>query len=373
MPRIRGLNFSRFISAVPPDLVARFFERIPTDDRPDAWATLNPDALLAYLSDPANAEHAALIGETFQRISDISGAAAPVLYRACERYEIATDSSDDETPTALGFRVFLDHPEAFEFAWARYLLYGTGAKLSTYPFPRGTQAAAGPEALQAFRLALTGWLSNQAKGIQCRLQPFNDDGDLVLLVQRGTYVQTVSFWEGDELRIQSFRPAVEDVIVFEPETALLRVKAAYPAEREKYLRLFAAHFAGDPSLADDAIATELFSLAPIQDGTFNYRGAGSIVGIELVKARLKLFGAAATVIEVKSADVLDSFRRDLGGLSLQSGLLLMARFKFRIKWLNERETTVKFEIDPPGRSDLTEHRHLALILRYLEEQGVKLR
>ena len=86
MLRFRGLNFARFLSAIPPDLVSRFFERIPAEHRPDAWATLNPDALLAYLSDPANAEHAALIGETFQRIADISGTAAPVLYRASERY-----------------------------------------------------------------------------------------------------------------------------------------------------------------------------------------------------------------------------------------------------------------------------------------------
>ena len=157
--------------------------------------------------------------------------------------------------------------------------------------------------LEALRLALSGWLSDQAKGVQCRLRTFNDGGDLVLLVQRGAYVQTVSFWEGDELRTQRFRPAVEDVIVFEPDTALLRVKATYPAEREQYLRLFAAHCAGDPRLADAAIATELYSLAPIQDGTFDYRGTGPIVGIELVKVRLKLFGAAATVIEVFGIEV----------------------------------------------------------------------
>lgn len=183
----------------------------------------------------------------------------------------------------------------------------------------------------------------------------------------------MTFWDGEELRTQSFRPAVEDVVVFETDTGLLRVRASYPTEREKYLYLFAAHLLGDASLADDAMNTELFSLEPIRTGAFRYGGEGQIVGVDLIKARLKLFGAAETVIDIRSADVLDSFRRDLHGLSLQSGLLLMARLRFRIKLPREPERTLTFEIEPPGRTDLVERRHADLVLRYLERQGVMLR
>lgn len=172
MSRFRGLNFERFMATIPPDLVARFFERIPEDHRPDAWAALNPDQLTEYLREPKNAEHGALIGETFQRISDLATSAVPALYRACERYAIPVDGANDEPPTALAFRVFLDHPEAFDFAWARYLLYGTGTKVNTYPFPADARPLDTADAVDGFRCALAAWLAERAKGVQCRVQCF---------------------------------------------------------------------------------------------------------------------------------------------------------------------------------------------------------
>lgn len=372
MPRFRGLNFAKFIESVPPDLVSRYFERIPESDRPPPWAALNPDQLLAYLDDPGNATQAAQIGETFQRISDLVGNATSVLYRACERYGIAIAPADDE-PLALAFRVYLDFPEAFDFAWARYLLYGTGTKVNTYPFPHDVQPDISEPCLQSFRAALQAWLSARAKGEDCVVRCFPDQDDLIFLIQRGNYVQTVTLWEGGALRTQSFRPAVEDVLVFESDTRLLRVRASYPTERENYLCLFAAHILGDMALADEAKRTELFSLEPIRTDSFSYGGSGQIVGVDLVKARLKLLGPYETVIDIRSADVLRSFQTDLQGLSLRSGVLLMARLRFRIKLPEEPERTLTFEIEPPGRTDLVERRHSELVLRYLEAQGVKLR
>ena len=76
------------------------------------------------------------------------------------------------------------------------------------------------------------------EGQQCRVRRFMDGEEAVILVQRGTYVQTVPFWNGDQIAMQSFRPAVEDVLVWEPE-GFLRIRSSLPGDRRAYLYQFA--------------------------------------------------------------------------------------------------------------------------------------
>ena len=62
---------------------------------------------------------------------------------------------------------------------------------------------------------------------------------------------------------------------------------------------------------------------------------------------------------------------DLSDISLDSGRLVHAKFKFRIE-TEESERNVTFEITPPNVTDLTKKRHADIISDYLKENGVKL-
>ncbi len=179
---------------------------------------------------------------------------------------------------------------------------------------------------------------------------FDDAGETVILVSHGSYIRTVSYWEGDAIAFRSFRPAAEDILVYSPQWSLLCVKASLEKERTKYLQAFCACFLNDPG-ASDAPADDIFSLAPLQDGTFDFRGGGDgdvITRVDLVKVRMRLFGVGNPVFEVKSDDLMWTFDRDLGQLSLQSGQLVFARFRFHLRPEGEtRPVKVTFEIEPP--------------------------
>lgn len=369
MPKHRGLTFRKFVSAVPPEFLDEYFGRLRTETVPGAWERLNGDALAHFLTQPENTEAAGVIREDFQRINDICESGMGILVRACQKYGIDFDA--DRPREALAMHLFLHHPKAFNFAWSRYLLFATSSRLSVHPLPVDGLPIEAPH-IDSFQEGVKRWFAGQAKGEQCVVSCFEDRGETVILVRHGSYIRTVPIWKGDDVSMNSFRPALEDVLVYEPDTSLLRIKATLAKDRQEYLRLFAACIAGDEKLAEAAAQGEVFTLAPLQEGTFAFGGDGSITRIELVKVRMKLYGVTNPELELRAPDVRDAFEYDLGGLTLNSGVMTLARFRFHLHPDGEKPAKVTFEIEPPSRTDLAQKRYADIIERYLMEQGVKL-
>ena len=268
-------------------------------------------------------------------------------------------------------RLFLDHRDAFEFAWSRYLLYASSSRVSLHRVPSDRVLLAESE-VAAFAEESRRWFADLAKGDVCSVRRFDDAGDTVILVSHGSYIRTIAYWEGDRIALNSFRPASEDILAYSPETSLLSIKASLEKDRQQYLRAFAKCIARDESLFEEAMNKGAFSLAPLQHGKFDFGGDGPITRIELLKVRLKLFGSGDPVIEVKSSDVLQTFSRDLNGLSLASGELTLAKFRFHLHPDGENPAKITFEIEPPSRTDLAQKRYADIIEGYLVQQKVKL-
>jgi hypothetical protein len=88
--------------------------------------------------------------------------------------------------------------------------------------------------------------------------------------------------------------------------------------------------------------------------------------------RMKLYGVSSPEIELRAEDVRQAFQHDLGSLTIRSGALKLARFRFHLLYPGERPTTVTFEVEPPSRTDLAQRRYSRVIEDYLVDQGVKL-
>jgi hypothetical protein len=368
MPKHLGLDFDRFVNAVWPPLLDRYAKRFGAENGPSPWEVFNGPAFNHYLTQPENAEVAAVIRQNLQSVNDVAQYGMGTLVRACQKYHV--DFPPNATPETIAMSLFLDHRDAFDFAWSRYLLYGSPANLSVHPMELG-HLRIGADQLASFRGAVQRRFAEQAKGEQCIVRVFEDDGETAILISHGAHMKAIPFWKDDEISWTSLRPALEDVIVYEPDTSLVRIRAGLPNDRREYLRLFAACIAGNEALADND--AEIFTLAPLQKGTFNFGGEGPIVGIELRKVKMKLHGATKLVAEFTSPDVLASFRYDLPGLDIDSGILMLARFRFHIHFTGERARTVTFNIEPPTITNLAERRYSDLIMKYLERQGIKVR
>jgi len=66
-----------------------------------------------------------------------------------------------------------------------------------------------------------------------------------------------------------------------------------------------------------------------------------------------------------------TLKDDLDGISLSSGDLVHAKFRFKLD-IDGKRRKVTFEITPSNVTDLTKKKHADIISAYLKEQGVKL-
>lgn len=362
----RPLELKTFVAPIPPDLLQRYFEHFDWDTPPRGWAFLNPDALEAFLNRSDNANLRSVVTGEFRRMNDLCTRSTNLLIRGYRRAGI--EPPNDKTAQELAMRLFLDDREAFEYAWSRYLLFGGSPKLSVYPLAITVQPAdqPGPAGFQA---DMKRWFSDLAKG-DCTVRHFEDDQELVILVTRGSYMRTVACLNGSDVGFTTFRPATEDVLVYDRRLKQLTVKASLEKERERYVRTFAKCFAGDETLADAASRASIFTLAPVLDDSFDYAGNDVVTGVDLTKIRVVLDSAESPQIEIRSDDVrrtIDKYK-----VPVSAGLITFGRFRFHLAPPGEKPTTVTFEIEPPSRTDLTQKRYADLIEEYLAEQKVKL-
>jgi hypothetical protein len=370
VPKPLDLSVQAFVKHVPIDVMERYLSRLKIEHRDRDWLYCNAAALDNYMADPKNAETSALIRADFQRLSDIAQDALGLLVQAYRRFLIPFNA--DLPREHLAMLLYLDHPDAFEYAWSRFLLFDGTSTVSVLALP-DAQPQFGSHAQAAFQTDVQCWFADQAKGEYCNVAFYDDIGEVLIRVQRGTYVQTLQYWSGPRVGTDSRRPAIEDLLIFERDTKLLRIKARLEKEREEYLRLFCQHVVGDSSLADRALNTEVFSLAPIQSNTFDYGGDGLIGKVELRRVRLRLFGTTNAVLDLKAEDVREALQYDVQGLPLTAGVLLSATLRFTILVPGQRAKMLTVRIDPPLHTNLHERPYADRVLKYLEMQGVKLR
>jgi hypothetical protein len=331
---------------------------------------MNPDAMQEFLDKLHDAGDDAVILEDFRRINDISVLGTDLLVHAYQRVGGSFDS--EQTAQSLAMRLFLDHPEAFEYAWSRYLFYRTTSKLASFPL-EVPQLDVSEEQIGKFQGDLSKWLASQAKGKNCIINFYQDEDGSTLYVQRGAHLRTAPYWNDDKVEIISLRPASEDLLVYDQKRATLTIKAGLAKDREFYLGAFAYHVAGDGSLARKALDTSMFSLAPIEQGTFDYTGDGIITGVVLTRAKIRCDDIYSSRIDFRSADLLGAVDLGLLKLQLSRGKLVAVGFRFHIQPEVGRSTTVSFEIWPPVRSNLTQRGYANIIEDYLRDQGVMLR
>ena len=134
MPRHRGLTLKKLVSAIDPELTERYFtEKLPKDTKLPERFVMSPRAVETFMADPRNTEAMALVLEDLQKINDICEKAKNHIVRAYRQFKISW--KEGESPENLAMRLFLDHEEAFDFAYTWYCYYHTSSALSDYLIP----------------------------------------------------------------------------------------------------------------------------------------------------------------------------------------------------------------------------------------------
>ncbi len=368
MPRHRSLTLRKLVAAIDPELMERYFnEKLPEDAELPSRFIMSPTAVEFFMKDPRNTEAKGLVQEHFRKINDICEKGKNLVVRAYKRTDIAWDRKDN--PENLAMKLFLDQEEAFDFAYTLYCYYHASSTMSFHRIPGDFELT--KEKLASFLAETEEWFKDLAKGPKCIITHYDEEDSTVILIKHGTYVRTVAYWEENEIKIRSFRPANEDILLYDKADGILQIKASLHKDREQYIESFSRCIMDDESLAESEDRDTTYTLKPIQDGSFNWNGNEYISEILLSEIKLQLPGSTKPVVVISSGDVRKSLRESLKGIDIGMGKLTYARFRFVLN-VDGKKPKVSVVVMPPAKTDLAQKRHSDIISDYLKEHGVKL-
>lgn len=226
----------------------------------------------------------------------------------------------------MAMRVFLDHKEAFDCAYAWYCYYRASSKMNHHRMPGYFDVT--KQKLGSLQAEAKDWFRERAKGTECDAKHYDEEGQAVFLIKHGSYVRTVAYWKKNKIEIVSFRPANEDILFYNKETEVLSVKASLLKDRNQYIKSFSGCIVGDDSLADSEDRDTIYTLRPLLDGSFNWDGNEDVKRVLLTEIKLRLPGNTDAVINISSKDPRKTLAEDVADIRLDSGELKYARFRF---------------------------------------------
>jgi len=362
MPQHRSLKIHRFLQATGPDLVEKYFLKLfPRKALPQYLIGMNPDYAL-FLLDQIDELLKAVILEDFRRVNDISQRRMGLPFQAARQFGVP--AYPEERPEAVAMRLFLNHPRAFNFAWALYSYRASSANISQHWLQRNG-VDMNESALSSFTRGMQEFFTAQNRGRECRVSFYDEDKEAVVLVLHGSYKRTVACWQGQELTMNCFRPACEDVLIYDKSRRVLSITVSNRGDREHYVRSFAGIVLGDAALADDPRRDLVYTLEPLQTGEFDWVGNGAVSAVELLEARLQLSGNSAVL-------ALEGDGTERAVARMDRGRLIEAKFRFTIM-TDDRQDRVTLTIAPPCVTDAVKKRHADVLADYFRKKGVMLR
>jgi hypothetical protein len=370
VPMHRNLNLKAFIAAIDPLLVEEYFvSRVPEEELIPYLRSMGMDYgyvkdLMANLKDD---QRKGKIGGELKQMRDLGKRAMDTMVRVATANGIPLQ--EDEPPQQLAMRLFLKHNRVFEHAWTLYCYDNSKTNLYERYVPRDS-ININPEDgdIEAFRSQIWDFFNKQAKG-NSLVKQFDEKDQIALMIVHGSYIKTIARWVADEVIIDTYRPAFEDVALYDKARSVLKIRASRK-DQQQYYESFAKCILGIPE-PEQSEENNVYSLHPLEDKTFNWKGNEQISSIKVLEVHLKIPESTEPFIIVKSADVKKTFEEDLEDIDFSSGQVLYVKFEFIIETDKGSENAI-FIINPPAVSDLTRSNHRDIISAYLKENGVLL-
>lgn len=368
MAKHRGsFKLDKFLKAVDPQLRTAYFTKYGINF--PANISFNDDSLANFWGAIAEAKRAE-IEEELHCINDTADQARDCLEQACQQFSI--QKQDDETSETTAMRVFLKGEDAFEVAFDAYLYRVLSEKLSHHKFQNVTaEFTDGP--LNKFKTAVETHFKDCAKSDHCDIRHWIDGNKHILLIIRGDFMRTHHVFDDQQGKpnIKSFRPAKEDMLVYNIGNKVLSMSLSGRSEddKKKYLEMFAGAFLGVAQIDDHTLNNSLVDIDPIKKRTFNFGGNEHIESVRLVEVNAKIGNGGIRII-VKSNDLANMEGYGIGKDG--NAEFVSAKLKFFVKRDGKKSKGYVVDIRPPENSKIPQKKEKQIIEAYLREQGVLL-
>jgi hypothetical protein len=367
MTKHRSFKLDKFLKAVDPQLRTQFFATYKITFPLDV--NFEDNSLEEFWEIIPEAERVK-IEERLHCINDIADHARDCLEQACREYEI--EKQDDESSETTAMRVYLKGEEAFSLAFDAYLYYILSEKVSRHKFQTATPNFSDGQFPQ-FKSAVEAYFKSCGKSYHCDIRHRIEGDNHILLIARGDFMKTQLVFndQSGKTRIESVRPAKEDMMVFNKTNNVLSISLSGRSDddKKKYLEMVGGAFLGVPQIDEATLSNSLVDIGPIKKRTFNFGGNEEIESVKLIEVNAKVGNGAMRLI-LRSNDLSNM---EAYGIGADGGAeFVSARLKFFIKRETKKSKGFIVEIKPPENSKIPRKKERQIIEAYLREQGVLL-
>lgn len=181
-------------------------------------------------------------------------------------------------------------------AFDQYLYVVYSEKLRHHRFAKG-EASLTDDVFENVKRDIEEYYLENGKSEQCRIRKYDDDEKYFTLIARGDFMKTMMIFQDGDIQIRSFRPAKEDILIFNKKSKVLSIKVSGRSneEKQKYLEIFSKRVMGIDKMDDSVFDHNVVSLDPIKDESFNYEGNEHVEKISLVRVDSKQKSAMVSV------------------------------------------------------------------------------
>ncbi len=379
--RFKRFTKPAFLKGIGRDLLQRFFDRfkaalaekkinLPVPDLEDDkyFATLSrvvmrPDGLPDDLFEALYAIEEMATEEGEQR-----------LQAARDRGELAIDPGEQASKGDIAMRAFLEAPELVAQKNNELRL----ARLTSFEY-HGTKepvdrsdsiAMPAKPVLDLVTADLDAWFRINNRGEEdAFIEPYSIDGEFWFLIRHGdTFARMAKLEKGRRLKMLHFRPAKDDVVVYNPERDELRIHAGTKGERELYRRTFGMRLFGDDRYFSERKA---FTLEPLRSEgakVLEWDGDGDVARIVLREIEVAFGGGFNDTVIRKSDDIFAAAQARGKDPIPDGGRLVRAAFDF---WFTGAKKPRKVQIRPPNILKLGRYCDASVVQRWLSEKDLR--
>jgi hypothetical protein len=298
---------AKFLKTVEPALMRTLFVRhfgqdgLPLSFEGDA-ATIR-EALIAYFKDTITGWSAGMVAD-LHRVAELgTGEGMQLILNEARRRGVVlypdTDTDDADAapvrhdPKHVALHTYLLHHQVFEAAADFHALRAPISPAEFRGPVRDIGADLTEEITEAFKAAVINLFSQDLQGQYCRLGPYEEDGEINLVISHGAQVTTTPVVTGDREEIITLRAVKYAVLRYSPMEGRLFVGGVVKAQQGEIAELFARHILRRPGFFSGRDARDLYTLDPISDAgpdfVFQHRYDETIKEVRIVAAAADLF------------------------------------------------------------------------------------
>jgi hypothetical protein len=295
------------------------------------------------------------------------------LERAVAEGELALKFDEKASRGDIAMQVYLVAPELLAQKNNELRL----ARLSSFeyfgskkPVDRSDSFVAPAKAALALATVdLNDWCKDNNRGDQTvYIEPYAIDGETWFLVRHGATFARMGKLEKGKLKMLHFRPAQDDVVVYDPVRDEVRIHAGTKGERELYQRTFGVRLFGDDKYFSERKA---FSLEPLRrDGVaaLDWDGGGDVERIVLREIEVAFGGGYNEVVIRKADDVFAAAEARERKAIPDGGRLVRAGFDVYFDGVTKPR---KVHVRPPNVLKLGRYCDASVVQKWLSEKGFR--